>query len=80
VLEPYHAQLRYIFIVSDVQLTQANDGVEPSDLTVMVSRAPGKKCERCWNYSVQVGESTRYPTACERCVRALTEIEREEAR
>ncbi len=30
---------------------------------------------RCWNYSVRVGESARYPTVCERCVEALKEIE-----
>ena len=30
---------------------------------------------RCWNYSVRVGESSRYPTVCERCVEALEEIE-----
>jgi isoleucyl-tRNA synthetase len=40
-----------------------------------VRRADGQKCERCWNYSVRVGESARYPTVCERCVEALEEIE-----
>jgi hypothetical protein len=29
----------------------------------------------CWNYSVRVGESARYPAVCERCVEALKEIE-----
>jgi isoleucyl-tRNA synthetase len=37
--------------------------------------AEGKKCERCWNYSIHVGESARYPNVCERCVAALEEIE-----
>jgi isoleucyl-tRNA synthetase len=46
---------------------------------VRVERAQGEKCERCWNYSVHVGESERYPTVCERCVEALSEIERGEA-
>jgi isoleucyl-tRNA synthetase len=51
----------------------------PSGLAFMtgVARAEGEKCERCWNYSARVGESARYPTACERCVPALAEIERE---
>ncbi len=30
---------------------------------------------RCWNYSARVGESSRYPTVCERCIEALKEIE-----
>ncbi len=73
-LERYKDDLRYLFIVSQVEVSEgkAEAGVE-----VMVERAEGEKCERCWNYSVRVGESERYPTACERCVAALTEIERE---
>ncbi len=76
-LDSLRDQLRYFFIVSDVDLEKAD---EPSDLEtfqVVVTAAPGSKCERCWNYSTRVGESARYPTVCERCVAALEEIERE---
>ena len=74
-LERYKDELRYLFIVSEVVLEEpATDA-----LPVRVERAHGEKCERCWTYSVRVGESERYPTACERCVEALAEIEREEA-
>ena len=44
-------------------------------LGVTIHRAQGKKCERCWNYSVRVGESADYPTVCERCLPVLREIE-----
>ncbi len=44
-------------------------------IEVTVARAHGEKCERCWNYSTRVGESSKYPTVCERCVTALQEIE-----
>jgi isoleucyl-tRNA synthetase len=84
-LKRHEDQLRYIFIVSKVELVEkvgvSDDPLyeTPNDLfAVEVHRAEGEKCERCWNYSVRVGESARYPTACERCVEALTEIEREE--
>ena len=70
--------MRYIFIVSEVHLSKADEAITDESLSVEVSRAAGEKCERCWNYSVRVGESERYPTACERCVEALREIEREE--
>jgi isoleucyl-tRNA synthetase len=43
---------------------------------VEVVRAPGEKCERCWNYSVHVGENARYPMICERCSAALEEIDK----
>ena len=69
-LRAHQNELRYIFIVSQVEL------LEGGELSISVSRAAGEKCERCWNYSTRVGESALYPTACERCVEALEEIER----
>jgi isoleucyl-tRNA synthetase len=67
-LRKYEKDLRYIFIVSQVEVVEGSQ-------SITVSRADGEKCERCWNYSTRVGESERYPTVCERCVVALAEIE-----
>ena len=78
-LARYEPELRYVFIVSQVTLTKVEGVSATGDVQVDVTRAEGKKCERCWNYSVHVGESSRYPTVCERCVRALEEIEAEAA-
>jgi isoleucyl-tRNA synthetase len=74
-LTRYRDDLRYIFIVSQVDVVRSDEGV--SGVMVKVLPAQGRKCERCWNYSTRVGESTRYPDVCERCVSALEEIERE---
>ncbi len=64
----YYQQLRYIFIVSQVEVHEGTDfGVE-------IAKADGQKCERCWNYSIHVGDFERYPTVCERCAEALDEI------
>jgi isoleucyl-tRNA synthetase len=71
----YRDELRYIFIVSQVDAVRSDEGA--SGVVVKVLPAKGKKCERCWNYSTRVGESTRYPDVCERCVTALEEIEQE---
>jgi isoleucyl-tRNA synthetase len=76
-LDRYREELRYIFIVSQVNVVRTNEGA--SGVVVKVLPAAGKKCERCWNYSTHVGESTRYPDVCERCVTALEEIERDTA-
>jgi isoleucyl-tRNA synthetase len=73
----YREELRYIFIVSQVEVVRSDEGV--SGVVVKVLAAEGRKCERCWNYSTLVGESARYPEVCERCVTALEEIERENA-
>ncbi|HEX6047531.1 MAG TPA: isoleucine--tRNA ligase [Pyrinomonadaceae bacterium] len=70
-LRKYQNDLRYLFIVSQVEIVE---GDQPS---ITITRAEGEKCERCWNYSARVGESERYPTVCERCVAALAEIEQE---
>ena len=80
-LERYRDELRYLFIVSQVNVQRAGESPTENEpeIEVSVERAEGEKCERCWNYSTRVGESKRYPTACERCVEALSEIEREEA-
>jgi isoleucyl-tRNA synthetase len=78
-LKQYLAQLPGLFIVSQVELLSAGSGEFRSEvvpgLEVSVQRADGKKCDRCWNYSVHVGENPRYPTICERCSEAIAEIE-----
>jgi isoleucyl-tRNA synthetase len=74
-LEKHRDDLRYIFIVSEVALMEPDAELETDELRVTITRAHGEKCERCWNYSKRVGESSRYPTVCERCVDALQEIE-----
>ncbi len=75
VLSKYQDQLRYLFIVSAVRLEQAPSGNGSGSVKVQVSKAEGKKCERCWNYSTHVGEDPSYPTVCERCSAVLKEIE-----
>jgi len=71
-LQKHQKDLRYLFIVSQVELGSAAEG---ESVSIAISVAEGEKCERCWNYSTRVGESERYPTVCERCVTALREIE-----
>jgi len=71
-LERHQNDLRYLFIVSQVELGRAEEG---DGVSIAISVADGEKCERCWNYSTRIGESERYPTVCERCVAALKEIE-----
>ncbi|KAF2289179.1 hypothetical protein GH714_029242 [Hevea brasiliensis] len=36
-----------------------------------VSRAEGLKCERCWNYTPQVGSFGEHPTLCGRCYKVV---------
>jgi isoleucyl-tRNA synthetase len=74
VLKRHEGQLRYLFIVSAVSLTEGS-GNGASGLRVEVKKADGQKCDRCWNYSTRVGEDKNYPTVCERCSAVLKEID-----
>jgi isoleucyl-tRNA synthetase len=73
------AQLRYLFIVSQVTLAQGS-GNGTSGIKVEVKKADGAKCERCWNYSTHVSEDKKYPTVCERCSAVLQELEPEQSK
>ena len=78
-VDEYRDFLRYLFIVSQVEINgQAAQGATATGLealSVKIEKALGQKCERCWNFSEQVGNDPRYPTVCERCSAALKEIE-----
>ncbi|HVC91051.1 MAG TPA: isoleucine--tRNA ligase [Acidobacteriaceae bacterium] len=73
-IEKYQSSLKELFNVSQVELTPAPEQNGSSTLRVTTLPADGTKCERCWNYSVHVGESKKWPTVCERCVAALEAI------
>jgi len=73
-LKDYTSWLPALFIVSQAGVEP--DGQQAASLRVEIERAEGAKCERCWNYSVHVGENAAHPTVCERCTAALEEIEK----
>ncbi|MCZ2202125.1 isoleucine--tRNA ligase [Cylindrospermopsis raciborskii] len=71
-------ELRYLLIASQVeivedlaQLSQLQYTTTTENWTIGVVNAEGEKCDRCWNYSTQTGESSDHPLLCERCVLAL---------
>jgi isoleucyl-tRNA synthetase len=74
-LARYKEWLRYLFIVSSVTLEPAASGNGAAGMSVLVNKAEGTKCERCWNYSTHVGEDAVYPTVCERCSTVLKELD-----
>jgi isoleucyl-tRNA synthetase len=78
-LAKYAASLPALFLVSQVELEKP-EVAGPDGVAVRVAHADGAKCERCWNYSIHVGENAAYPTICERCTAALAEIARDPAR
>jgi isoleucyl-tRNA synthetase len=73
-LETYARELPSLFIVSQVALEKALPGQENIELDVAVERAAGKKCERCWKYTTDVGGNPRFPTICRPCADAIDEM------
>jgi isoleucyl-tRNA synthetase len=69
-LARYRGSLKELLNVSQVEVV-SGPGAEVIATTLP---AEGKKCERCWNYSVHVGEDWRWPTVCERCSAALDQM------
>ena len=71
-LREHLADLPMFFIVSDVVLdTESTRAAE--DLRVVVERAPGIKCGRCWRYVATVRTEAEVAGICDRCAAALTE-------
>jgi len=64
----YANDLPALFIVSAVSIELAQE------FAVRVSRAPGGKCQRCWNYSIHVGQDRDHPELCRRCADVVREI------
>jgi isoleucyl-tRNA synthetase len=58
--------LRFLFITSGVTFGPAAEAV-----TVTVLPAEGHKCQRCWNYTTDVGSDPEWPGACLRCASAV---------
>ncbi len=78
-LDKYYKELVSIFIVSQVQV-KAVDSLKEGELcqyfkdsSLKIEKAPGSKCPRCWNYSVDVGTCNAHPEICQRCANALEE-------
>lgn len=53
--------------LSTVPYTGKYTSQRTSEVWVGVTHADGAKCERCWNYSPQVGSFVDHPTLCARC-------------
>ncbi len=72
--------LKDLFIVSQVRLAaalgpEAYLSPDVEGLRVLICRAPGQKCDRCWMYATNVGENKEHPSACLRCAAALKVIQ-----
>jgi isoleucyl-tRNA synthetase len=76
-LESIQSDLAEIFKVSQVQIHKKDKldagmvSQKYPELAIIVEKANGEKCTRCWNYSVTLGKDQSHPLICDRCLTAL---------
>lgn len=74
-LKSVEADLSTVFIVSQTVIVNGEGGTHTDEelgLSVLVEKAEGEKCMRCWAYSSTVGTNPDHPDLCERCAKALS--------
>ncbi len=59
--------LRELLNVSQLEIVPGG----PDSVTVSVAKAAGQKCERCWHWETDIGQTPEHPTICRRCVEAV---------
>lgn len=78
ILSSFGKELRYLFIVSQVEFAETSEksyqSGEIKDFSVEVLKADGEKCQRCWNYSKDVGQYG-ISEICGRCFETIKELE-----
>jgi isoleucyl-tRNA synthetase len=73
-LESCATQLPMLFIVSEVVIRERPDAAAATPGTgVVIERAGGVKCERCWRYVQSVSSAPEWAGLCDRCQDALAE-------
>ncbi len=79
ILDGYRTFLPTLFIVSAAEVVK--DPSPPDDsyksplisgMAVLIEKAQGNKCSRCWNWGVTVGKYKDFPELCARCHEVLT--------
>ncbi|RHW36479.1 isoleucine--tRNA ligase [Neobacillus notoginsengisoli] len=76
--------VKQLFIVSDFEVAGTLEQAPESALkletaSIVVTKAEGETCDRCWVVSKEVGSNPEYPTICPRCASVVKESYAEEA-
>lgn len=75
-ISQFFEELREIFIVSQIEIKTSGNGKYKGSIlpiSIDVEKAKGEKCERCWVYSITVGQDEVHKTLCKRCVDVINE-------
>lgn len=75
-LDSIDESLEQLFIVSAFEVAGNLDAAPETAIklekaAIVVTKAAGETCERCWNISEDVGEVEEHPTLCGRCASVI---------
>ncbi|PAE19197.1 isoleucine--tRNA ligase [Bacillus sp. 7504-2] len=75
-LESISENLQQLFIVSGFEIAGTYDAAPVDALklehaAVVVAKADGETCERCWVVTTEVGKNEQHPTLCPRCAEVV---------
>nr|WP_249310304.1 isoleucine--tRNA ligase [Bacillus sp. FJAT-49736] len=71
-LDSISENMKQLFIVSGYEVAGAyeqapNNAVKLENAAIVVEKAEGETCERCWVVTPEVGQDEKHPTLCLRC-------------
>ncbi|MGE7779215.1 isoleucine--tRNA ligase [Peribacillus sp. NPDC097264] len=77
-LDSIEESFEQLFIVSEFDIADdvasaPSEAVKLEDMAILVTKAEGETCERCWNVSQDVGQVEEHPTLCPRCATVVKE-------
>lgn len=77
-LDSIDENLMQLFIVSDFEVGGSYDqapehALKLENTAIVVTKAEGETCERCWIVTPHVGENAKHPTLCPRCADVVSE-------
>ena len=77
-LNSIQENLKQLFIISDLEIAGTFEQAPKTALkletaAIVVTKAEGETCERCWVVTTEVGEDTEHPTLCPRCAQVVKE-------
>jgi len=62
-------ELRFVLITSGAVVGSGDgESTDIDGLSVIVEKASGEKCGRCWHYREDVGVHTEHEEICSRCI------------
>ena len=77
-LNSIQENLQQLFIVSGFEIageynSAPEEALKLEHAAIVVSKADGETCERCWTVTTDVGKVEAHPTLCERCAHVVEE-------